>query len=77
VNSRYQRAQIGHALAGRAAFGQPWGLVYRITADRVDVSIYSIGELDVASIASGYGGGGHRNAAGFNVPLQRWLDEFV
>ena len=77
VNARYQRAQIGHALAERAAFGLPWGVVYRITADRVDVSLYSIGDLDVAAIAMRYGGGGHRNAAGFNVTLQRWLDEFV
>jgi oligoribonuclease NrnB/cAMP/cGMP phosphodiesterase (DHH superfamily) len=77
VNSRTLRAQIGHALAERAAFGMPWGVVYRITADRVDVSLYSIGELDVARVAAGYGGGGHRNAAGFNVTLARWLDEFV
>jgi oligoribonuclease NrnB/cAMP/cGMP phosphodiesterase (DHH superfamily) len=77
VNARFQRAQIGHALAERAAFGLPWGVVYRITGDRVDVSLYSIGDLDVAAIATRYGGGGHRNAAGFNLPLRRWLDEFV
>jgi hypothetical protein len=77
VNARHQRAQIGHALAERKAFGPPWGVVYRITGDRVDVSLYSIGDLDVASIAARYGGGGHRNAAGFNIPLRRWLDEFV
>jgi hypothetical protein len=67
VNARYLRAQIGHALAERATFGPPWGVVYRITADRVDVSLYSIGELDVAAVAARYGGGGHRNAAGFTV----------
>jgi hypothetical protein len=77
VNARTLRAQIGHALAARAAFGLPWGVVYRITADRVDVSLYSIGDFDVAAIAGRYGGGGHRNAAGFSVSLRRWLDEFV
>jgi oligoribonuclease NrnB/cAMP/cGMP phosphodiesterase (DHH superfamily) len=77
VNARFQRAQIGHALAERAAFGLALGVVYRITGDRVDVSLYSIGDLDVAAIAARYGGGGHRNAAGFNVSLQRWIDEFV
>jgi len=77
VNARTLRAQIGHALAERATFGLPWGVVYRISADRVDVSLYSIGELDVAAVAARYGGGGHRNAAGFNVSLRRWLDEFV
>lgn len=77
VNARYQRAQIGHALAERAAYGLPWGVVYRITGDRVDVSLYSIGELDAAGIAARYGGGGHRNAAGFHVSLRRWLEDFV
>jgi oligoribonuclease NrnB/cAMP/cGMP phosphodiesterase (DHH superfamily) len=77
VNARYQRAQIGHALAKRAAYGLPWGVVYRITSDRVDVSLYSIGDLDVARIATRYGGGGHRNAAGFHIPLRRWIEDFV
>ena len=77
VNARTQRAQIGHALAERKAFGLPLGVVYRITADRVDVSLYSIGDLDVAAIAARHGGGGHRNAAGFSVSLKRWIDEFV
>jgi hypothetical protein len=77
VNARTLRAQIGHALAERAAFGLPWGAVYRLAADRVDVSLYSIGDLDVAAVAARYGGGGHRNAAGFTVSLRRWIEEFV
>jgi oligoribonuclease NrnB/cAMP/cGMP phosphodiesterase (DHH superfamily) len=77
VNARTLRAQIGHALAERATFGPPWGVVYRVAADRVDVSLYSIGDLDVAAVAGRYGGGGHRNAAGFTVSLRRWIDEFV
>jgi len=77
VNARYQRAPIGHELARRAAFGRPWGLVYRLQGARVDASIYSIGDLDVSLVAERYGGGGHRNAAGFNVPVRVWLDEFV
>jgi oligoribonuclease NrnB/cAMP/cGMP phosphodiesterase (DHH superfamily) len=77
VNARAHRAQIGHALAERAAFGLPWGVVYRLAGDRVDVSLYSIGDLDVAAVAARYGGGGHRNAAGFNVSIGRWLEEFV
>src|SRR5262249_58376262 len=71
VNSRAQRAQIGHALAERRAFGPPWGVVYRVTGDRVDVTLYSIGDLDVAEIAARYGGGGPRNAPGFPLPLRR------
>ena len=77
VNARSLRAPLGHELAKRATFGEPWGVVYRISGDRVDVSIYSIGELDVSKIAQRYGGGGHRNASGFSVSLRRWLEQFV
>ena len=77
VNAAFDRAQIGHELAERSAFGTPCGAVYRLTGRRVDVSLYSIGDFDVASVAVRYGGGGHRNAAGFSVPLETWVAEFV
>lgn len=77
VNSRYVRSQIGHSLAERAAFGEPIGCVYRVAGSRVDASLYSIGDLDVSGIAESFGGGGHRNAAGFSVPLVRWLRDFL
>jgi uncharacterized protein len=77
VNAVFQRAQIGHALAERAAHGAPAGAVYRVVGRRVDVSLYSIGELDVAALAAKYGGGGHRNAAGFSVPLEAWTQDFA
>jgi hypothetical protein len=77
VNARHLRAPIGHALAKRAAHGRSWGVVYRVVGGRVDVSIYSIGDLDVSKVAERYGGGGHRNASGFTVPLRTWLDDFA
>jgi hypothetical protein len=77
VNSRHLRAPIGHELAKRAGFGPAWGVVYRMQASRVDASIYSIGDLDVACVAQRYGGGGHRNAAGFTVPLRVWVEDFL
>ncbi|TDJ10851.1 MAG: hypothetical protein E2O66_10480 [Deltaproteobacteria bacterium] len=77
VNARHQRAAIGHELAKRASYGRPRGLVYRITGNRVDASIYSIGDLDVSKIAESHGGGGHRNAAGFSVSLAVWVRDFV
>jgi hypothetical protein len=76
VNALQNRSHLGHELAKRAAFGAPIGLVYRVMGRTVDASIYSIGEVDVSKIAQRYGGGGHRNASGFSVPLRRWLDEF-
>ena len=77
VNSQVLRSALGHELAKRAAFGRPWGLVYRINGERVDVSIYSIGDLDVSKVAAEFGGGGHRNAAGFSISLRTWLEKFV
>ena len=77
VNARTQRAEIGHELAERRSFGTPAGIVYRVTGARVDVSIYSVGEFDVAALAATFGGGGHRNAAGFAVTLADWLRDFV
>jgi len=32
------------------------------------------GEVDVAKVAQAYGGGGHRNAAGFRLPYERWSE---
>ena len=77
VNASTNRSQIGHELAKRARFGQAWGLVYRVEGAEVFATLYSIGDVDVAKVAVSYGGGGHRNAAGFHVGLSRWLEEFV
>ena len=77
VNAPSLRSSIGHELAKRAAYGPAWGVVYRITGSHVDVSIYSIGDVDVAHVAGGYGGGGHRNAAGFSVSLKDWTQNFL
>jgi len=77
VNARDQRSTIGHELAQRARYGRPWGLVYRILGDRVDVSIYSTDDLDVAQVAVAFGGGGHKNAAGFSMSLRDWLERVV
>jgi hypothetical protein len=77
VNAPRLRSALGHELAKRAAFGAPWGLVYRFAGGRVHISLYSIGDLDVSEVAAEYGGGGHRNAAGFSVPLADWLQRFV
>jgi len=77
VNAGRPRAAIGHALAKRSAYGKPWGIVYRLAGSRVDCTIYSLDELDASAIATRFGGGGHRNAAGFSVSLRAWLEDFV
>ncbi len=77
VNASAHRSRIGHEIARRSNYGRAFGLVYRVRGDRIHASIYSIGDEDVSQIAERYGGGGHRNASGFQVSLRRWLAEFV
>ena len=77
VNAPSLRAWIGHELATRAFHGQPCGVVYELRSDRVEASIYSIGDFDVAALATARGGGGHRNAAGFSVSLSDWRRDYL
>ena len=77
VNSRTQRSAIGHALAERRAFGDPWACVYRIETKEVHATLYSIGDFDVGTIASELGGGGHKNAAGFTVDFRTFFEDFL
>ena len=77
VNATENRSAIGHALAGSARFDRQWGCVYRLNLDRVSATLYSIGDVDVSGIAASYGGGGHRNAAGFSVSLKTWVADFL
>ena len=56
------------------ASGEPFGAVYWDTADHRQFSLRSRDAgLDVAAICQGFGGGGHRNAAGFRVPRSHAL----
>lgn len=77
VNATQNRSAIGHALAERKTYGEEWGCVYRMNGAQVHATLYSIGDVDVGTRATLYGGGGHRNAAGFTVSLEEWLERFV
>ena len=77
INARTRRSAIGHAIAERRTLGEAWGCVYRLEGSKVHATLYSIGDFDVSEIAGEYGGGGHKNAAGFSVSLRDWIDKFV
>lgn len=47
----------------------PFAVVWYISYDGIKVSLRSNGKFDVLKIAKKYGGGGHRAAAGFLLPL--------
>jgi len=59
-------SELGEALA---KISGTYGLVYRFHEKRrlYECSLRSIGEFDVSALAVHFGGGGHRNAAGFSV----------
>lgn len=66
---RTYRSIIGNRLAGfnLKEHKTPIGIVYSRFGGKVHVSLRSHGDVDVAEIAQKYGGGGHRNAAAFEV----------
>lgn len=45
----------------------PFAMSYRIDGGMIKVALRGNGDVDLASIAVKYGGGGHRNSAGFGV----------
>ncbi len=67
-------SDLGHELAKLSPDG--CGLVYSIEPDFVQVSLRGHDGRDVSKIASHFGGGGHPGAAGFRVPIERFLTEF-
>lgn len=62
-------------IAGRLAEGRDFGMCW---FERDGLRQYSLrsreGGIDVSEIAKAHGGGGHRGAAGFEVPLRREED---
>ena len=55
-----------------------FGLVWQLGADgEAKVSLRAAGKVDVAEIATRYGGGGHPNAAGFRLPFARFANEIL
>lgn len=71
--TRMYVSDLGHRLAVQSG---TYGLVWSMLGPDVDprrqvvCSLRSNGEFDVEAIAKVYGGGGHRNAAGFETSLE-------
>ena len=62
-------SEAGNILAKESGtFGMTWMINSKGMAN---VSLRSIGDYDVSAIAKTFGGGGHRNAAGFEVAFDR------
>lgn len=68
-------SELGNALAEQNG---TFGLIWQLAGDgEVKVSLRSKGSFDVATLAARYGGGGHRNAAGFRLPAMQFLTEIL
>ncbi len=59
-------SELGNALAKKT---HSFALAWRETAGAIKVSLRSDGSVDVARIAKKFGGGGHKNAAGFSFEI--------
>lgn len=58
----------------KLAKGEPFSAIYYLTSDGVVFSLRSDYGVDVSEIAKMYGGGGHRNASGFKVSYDKFLE---
>jgi len=65
VNSATLQSEIGHILTKGGDIGVVW---FQLSNGDYVFSLRSEGDVDVSEIAKSYGGGGHKNAAGFTVP---------
>lgn len=71
VNSTVHASEVGHELANASG---SYGLVWYIDEyNIVRCSLRSNGDYDVSAIAKLFGGGGHRNAAGFSTDIEIFL----
>lgn len=68
-------SELGNLLAEQCG---SFGLIWQMAGDgEVRASLRSKGNFDVASMAVRYGGGGHRNAAGFRMPMKQFMLEVL
>jgi hypothetical protein len=68
-------SELGNLLAINSG---TFGLIWQVGADGlVKASLRACGKIDVAHIATSFGGGGHPNAAGFRMPLARFTREIL
>lgn len=72
VNTNVHISEVGDELAKKSG---SFGLIWYLNADnRANCSLRSEGDYDVSAIARLFGGGGHKNAAGFNCDVVTLLE---
>lgn len=72
TNAISNTSEIGQAIAKRSG---TFSLTFFIKGDMVICSLRSIAPFDVSGIATHYGGGGHAQASGFTISIERFFSE--
>ena len=72
TNAISNTSEIGQEIAKRSG---TFSLTFFIKGDEAICSLRSIAPFDVSVIAAHYGGGGHAQASGFTVPIERFFGE--
>jgi oligoribonuclease NrnB/cAMP/cGMP phosphodiesterase (DHH superfamily) len=73
VNTPQHISEVGHHLANKSGtYGLIWW--YDGGTKQAVCSLRSNGDYDVSAIAKLFGGGGHKNAAGFKVPIEKLME---
>lgn len=72
TNAISNTSEIGQAIAKRSG---TFSLTFFIKGDKVICSLRSIAPFDVSVIAAHYGGGGHAQASGFSVQIERFFSQ--
>ena len=70
VNSPFHVSFIGHALVKKLP---PIAIIWSRRSGRIMISLRSDGKVDVSKLASVFGGGGHKAAAGFYWSIDKPL----
>ncbi|MEK7636232.1 MAG: DHHA1 domain-containing protein [Patescibacteria group bacterium] len=68
INSPLFQSELGHILS---SLKSPLAIVWKERNGQLFVSLRGDGSIDVSKIAQRYGGGGHKGAAGFTVPINK------
>lgn len=67
VNTSVAWSEVGHALLQKYVPDYPMVASFTVFSDQVMWSLRSISEFDCSEVAKKFGGGGHKNAAGFKT----------
>ncbi|MBI4272247.1 hypothetical protein HY621_00125 [Candidatus Uhrbacteria bacterium] len=69
INSPVYYSELANGIYSKLK--KPFGISWYYRDHKIHVSLRSDGKIDVSKFAVKYGGGGHRGASGFTVPIKK------